>query len=524
MALPEDLRVGWEILEDSVDIDVSSLFESANKSTQENNDPTNNSSVDDKEQKSNNKSQVSSKRKHEILTPARTPAVLKKPSHGNSAASAASSTSINIVRNKNLPSSAAPKQRIVPLLSETFNTGLLKDFEDKPDAPSTKDQIRSTTQLSGLASANDEQATKQLKLMVDKRIDAHWQWEKIRKIFYNGDQKDNEKIFKQLLEKLDRYKSDKLESGTLLRALTQRDGKPAFLTAAEINDGKLGCKLHQNNHAVYALTIAVPEWIHLKMLLDQKLGSLKFVQLENVDIDEEKKIVNIKGKIGESTNLPQRESTYYNCTSRTDSISKVINFLKGQKGTQIEEMVKITPLMSHSDLYSVSALIQMETLCSMLLGREGNVGFNFAGRWRNSSKEEMRENVKRLHAYMAQKIEVNGTIMTRRKLAAQKAAATRRKEFQKPDGTWTTIDLEISRKRSEALTRKIQKPDGTWTTIGIEAAQKGVATMSKEIPIAGGTTTILKQKAKEAAKTKATTMVTLECGSEVDLHQMGSQE
>ncbi|CAF4057754.1 unnamed protein product [Adineta steineri] len=449
MALPEDLRVGWEILEDSVDIDVSSLFESANKSTQENNDPTNNSSVDDKEQKSNNKSQVSSKRKHEILTPARTPAVLKKPSHGNSAASAASSTSINIVRNKNLPSSAAPKQRIVPLLSETFNTGLLKDFEDKPDAPSTKDQIRSTTQLSGLASANDEQATKQLKLMVDKRIDAHWQWEKIRKIFYNGDQKDNEKIFKQLLEKLDRYKSDKLESGTLLRALTQRDGKPAFLTAAEINDGKLGCKLHQNNHAVYALTIAVPEWIHLKMLLDQKLGSLKFVQLENVDIDEEKKIVNIKGKIGESTNLPQRESTYYNCTSRT---------------------------------------------------------------------------VKRLHAYMAQKIEVNGTIMTRRKLAAQKAAATRRKEFQKPDGTWTTIDLEISRKRSEALTRKIQKPDGTWTTIGIEAAQKGVATMSKEIPIAGGTTTILKQKAKEAAKTKATTMVTLECGSEVDLHQMGSQE
>ncbi|CAF4184721.1 unnamed protein product, partial [Adineta steineri] len=442
MALPKDLRVGWEILAVTAETDVSSLSESANKSTQENNDPANNSSVDDKEQKSDNMSQGGSKRKHEILTPAtaKTPAVLKKASHGNSAASVASSTSIDIVRNKNPPSSTGPKQKIVPLLSDTSNFVGSKDVEKKPDAPPKKDQIGSTIQSSGLASANDEQ-----------------------------------------------------------RALTERDGKPAFLTAAEVHDGKLGCKLDENNHAVYVLTIAVPEWIHLKMLLDQTLRNLKFVQLENVDIDEEKKIVNIKGKI--------------------DSISKVINFLTSQEGTQIEQMVKITPLMSHSDLRSVPALIQMETLCSMLLGREGNSGFNFVGRMTNASKEEMRENVKRLHVYMAQKIEVNGTKVTRRKLAAQKAAATRRKEFQKPDGTWTTIDLETGRKISEALTRKIQKEDGSWTTRGAEIAEKGVATMSKEIPIAGGTTTILKQKARQAADTKATTMFTLNSGQQVNQHQ-----
>ncbi|CAF1510576.1 unnamed protein product [Adineta steineri] len=431
MALPEDLRVGWEILAVTAETDVSSLSESANKSTQENNDPANNSSVDDKEQKSDNMSQGGSKRKHEILTPAtaKTPAVLKKASHGNSAASVASSTSIDIVRNKNPPSSTGPKQKIVPLLSDTSNFVGSKDVEKKPDAPPKKDQIGSTIQSSGLASANDEQ-----------------------------------------------------------RALTERDGKPAFLTAAEVHDGKLGCKLDENNHAVYVLTIAVPEWIHLKMLLDQTLGNLKFVQLENVDIDEEKKIVNIKGKIGETTNLSSRETTYYNCQRRTDSISKVINFLRIKEGydrEKIEQMVKITPLMSHRDL-CVSSLKNL---------------------------------TKRLHVYMAQKIEVDGMMMTRRKLAGQKAAATKRKKFQKPDGTWTTINLETGRKVSEALTRKIQKEDGSWTTRGAEIAQKGVATMSKEIPIVGGTTTILKQKARQAADTKATTMFTLNSGQQVNQHQ-----
>ncbi len=71
-------------------------------------------------------------------------------------------------------------------------------------------------------------------------------------------------------------------------------------------------------------------------------------------------------------------------------------------------MVRITPIMSHDDLSvschkilieklklrykTVDSLIKMETLCSMLLGREGNGGFNFIGRFTLASKEQLREN------------------------------------------------------------------------------------------------------------------------------------
>jgi hypothetical protein len=33
----------------------------------------------------------------------------------------------------------------------------------------------------------------------------------------------------------------------------------------------------------------------------------------------------------------------------------------------------------------------METLCSMLLGREGNSGFNFVGHFTKASKQDFRE-------------------------------------------------------------------------------------------------------------------------------------
>ncbi|CAF1209714.1 unnamed protein product [Adineta steineri] len=549
MALPEHLRPGWETLETNVQTDVSSLDKPANterqkvekhnevllpgvssihqknegrstsvdnrreqrstkKSTQENDDPTNNSSVDDTdeddsentEQTSDNKSQGGSKRKQADLTPATagkagTPAVLKKASRGSSNASVASSTSINIVRNKNLPSSAAPKQRIVPLLSDTFNTGLLKDFETKPGASSTKDQIRSATQSSGLASANDEQPIQKLKSLVDERTDGHWQHKKIRKILYNDAQED--------------------------RALTERDGKPAFLTAAEVHDGKLGCKLHEKHHAVYVLTIAVPEKIYEKMLLDETLKDLKFLQRGAVI--HLGGIVNIKGKIGESTTFPHRRSTYYSCENRTDSISKVVNFLTDQKDTQIEEMVKITPLMSHSDLCSVPALIQMETLCSMLLGREGNFGYNFVGRATNASKEEMRENGHRLNNYMSQKIEVNGTKVTRRQLAHQKGVETRKKEFQ-IDGRTTNINIEAGLKQSKTLTEKFEK-GGVMTSIAEQIAEKSAATKAKEFQNPDGTwTSIDREAAKKIANIKTTTMITLDSGQQVNQHQYDARQ
>ncbi|CAF3922656.1 unnamed protein product [Adineta steineri] len=430
MALTENLRPGWKIFEVSVETDISSLDESVNKSTQENNDPTNNLSVDNKEQKSNNKPQGSSKRKPDCLTPPKPATGPNKATRGDSDAPVASSKSTNTSSSTN----SNPKK--LQSTSDTSNSADSKDVQNEPDTLSTKEQICSTTQSSGLASANDEQPIQKLKSLVDERIDAHWQHKNIREIFYNGNQKDTEKIFRQLLEKLSKY-NNKSGNDTLLRALTQRDDNPAFLTAAEVDD---------------------------------------------------------------------------------DSISKVVNFLRikgGYHREKIEQMVKITPLLSHSDLRSVPELIQMETLCSMLLGREGNFGFNFVGRPNQGSKEEMREKGRRLNDYMSQEIEVDGTKVTRRKLAYQKGVETRKKEFQKDGRTTntyeqaaekrtTTMSKEIpiaggtttgfkkmGRKISATRTRKFQKPDGSWATIATEAVEKSTATMAKEFQNVDGTTTTI---------------------------------
>ncbi|CAF0744577.1 unnamed protein product [Adineta steineri] len=231
MALTENLRPGWKIFEVSVETDISSLDESVNKSTQENNDPTNNLSVDNKEQKSNNKPQGSSKRKPDCLTPPKPATGPNKATRGDSDAPVASSKSTNTSSSTN----SNPKK--LQSTSDTSNSADSKDVQNEPDTLSTKEQICSTTQSSGLASANDEQPIQKLKSLVDERIDAHWQHKNIREIFYNGNQKDTEKIFRQLLEKLSKY-NNKSGNDTLLRALTQRDDNPAFLTAAEVDDGR----------------------------------------------------------------------------------------------------------------------------------------------------------------------------------------------------------------------------------------------------------------------------------------------
>ncbi|CAF0926289.1 unnamed protein product [Adineta steineri] len=231
MALTENLRPGWKIFEVGVATDISSLDESVNKSTQENNDPTNNLSVDNKEQKSNNKPQGSSKRKPDCLTPPKPATGPNKATRGDSDAPVASSKSTNT------SSSTNSNQKKLQSTSDTSNSADSKDVQKEPDTLSTKEQICSTTQSSGLASANDEQPIQKLKSLVGERIDAHWQHKNIREIFYNGNQKDTEKIFRQLLEKLSKY-NNKSGNDTLLRALTQRGDNPAFLTAAEVDDGR----------------------------------------------------------------------------------------------------------------------------------------------------------------------------------------------------------------------------------------------------------------------------------------------
>jgi hypothetical protein len=63
--------------------------------------------------------------------------------------------------------------------------------------------------------------------------------------------------------------------------------------------------------AVYALTITVPEDRYKRMLLDDTVNGLKIVQPQNVHIDGN--MVYLKGKIGETINLRDRISAYYNC-------------------------------------------------------------------------------------------------------------------------------------------------------------------------------------------------------------------
>ncbi|CAF4202594.1 unnamed protein product, partial [Adineta steineri] len=89
----------------------------------------------------------------------------------------------------------------VSSLDESVNTEESSCIKRKQDAcitpsktqtSSKKDQICPTTQPLKLTCANNVQPIKQLKLLVDERIDVHWQRGEIRKIFsYNGDQEDS---------------------------------------------------------------------------------------------------------------------------------------------------------------------------------------------------------------------------------------------------------------------------------------------------------------------------------------------
>ena len=53
---------------------------------------------------------------------------------------------------------------------------------------------------------------------------------------------------------------------------------PPFLTTRDLADGSLECKLHSNAHAVYALTVSVPEHVYNRLKKDEKLGHLKIVK------------------------------------------------------------------------------------------------------------------------------------------------------------------------------------------------------------------------------------------------------
>ena len=76
-----------------------------------------------------------------------------------------------------------------------------------------------------------------------------------------------------------------------------------------------------NKHAVYVLTITVPNEIHEHMLLDKQLRGLAIVR--HTYIDRDRDLVHIKSKIGETVNMSHRWSAYQNCRNKTGMYVRV---------------------------------------------------------------------------------------------------------------------------------------------------------------------------------------------------------
>ena len=93
-----------------------------------------------------------------------------------------------------------------------------------------------------------------------------------------------------------------------------------------------------------------------------------------------------------------------------DSLGRVITFLQNQEDVnlqQFDNMVRLRPILSGNQLSvgfrksihktiwisfeTVDDLVQMVTLCSMLIGPNGNFGFYYVGRVKSRTKEEGRD-------------------------------------------------------------------------------------------------------------------------------------
>ncbi len=98
--------------------------------------------------------------------------------------------------------------------------------------------------------------------------------------------------------------------------MTQRSGRPPFLTNDDFANQNLECKLYDNHHAVYALTINVPHIIYERMTNDAKIGQLKILKSAHFDGDS----VHIMGKIGETTNFQKRIYQYNRVSSSGNSM------------------------------------------------------------------------------------------------------------------------------------------------------------------------------------------------------------
>ena len=165
---------------------------------------------------------------------------------------------------------------------------------------------------------------------------------------------------------------------------------PPFFTTRDLADGSLECKLHSNAHAVYALTVSVPEKVYNRLKTDEKLGRLQIVK-KAFSADE---CVHLRGKIGETTRFPGRVKDYYSRSSGKGMLIKmssvrsmnsflfegplgeVLTFLKDYRDinqeNQFRSWVRLWPILSGSRLCVSDTTIYQHNGSLSLLERGGN--------------------------------------------------------------------------------------------------------------------------------------------------------
>ncbi|CAF3950910.1 unnamed protein product [Adineta steineri] len=292
---------------------------------------------------------------------------------------------------------------------------------------------------------------------IEKRINYYMEDQRAVAIRYLYN-KEKQLDINDLLTRLDEL-SAQPGSGKLLRALYKRHSpQPPFLTTRDFEDGSLKCQV-QNNLAVYAVTICIPDWLYDCMREHPKLCKKKV--LLKPSFDDKELLVHLCGKIGESTDFTQRESHYKN-TERTGQLGPIFCYLR-QKAKESEpnpfmDWVKVWPILSGKGLEDVdrnimeNKLIKMETLCSFLLGPAGNSGYNFIGRFTKATLEEMQESAKRLNKHNEGSTDdESGGRVLRKKIVQAKRKQTLSATSIGPNGLPITEQEILNQKMLEGL-------------------------------------------------------------------------
>ncbi|CAF4728064.1 unnamed protein product [Rotaria sp. Silwood1] len=213
----------------------------------------------------------------------------------------------------------------------------------------------------------------QIKTTLEERINKHPRKAVARRVLSDSEGNID---FDQLLHSLVDL-SAQPETGKLLKALTERGPeKPRFLTTRDFEDGSLECAVGMYEPTVYAVTIC-------------DLGD----------------------------------------------VLRYLKKLEDKSDTQLfTDWVKIYPILYSESMDGEQQSVKMETLCSLLIGKEGNMGYSFIGRPDDLTKEELQMNAKLLNEHMAEPIVDNGLVTTKRQITNAKAHKTLLKTKMDSDG------------------------------------------------------------------------------------------